>query len=145
MTYLGRISRRCKSVENASPGEIWHFRTKFADHIKHHLCVSYDRHFLFMNSPGKCRKVVGNYFLDETSVRRLPRNSDGVSVVSCTTVVQQPDNVILTPDDFRGSLLPNEMLEIALHIEKHELIERASSRLWLPDLIEWATNWGGAR
>ena len=97
-----------------------------------------------MNSP-KPRKHLGNFVLGEASVRRLPRNREGISIVSCTTVISQPDHVVLTPDDACGSLLPEEMLDIVDHIETYGLIERGAAKAWLPDLRQWAEAMGGFR
>ena len=138
MSFPGRPPKRANAAITAVPGEIWHFRTTFAPHSKFHLCVSYDRHFLFMNSAKSGVRYPDNYILDHTSVRRLPKTAEGISIVSCGRSITQPIDVVLRPEDARGSLLADEMLAIVEHIERGGYIERRMSNAWLPDLRIWA-------
>jgi len=70
------------------PGNVIRFWSQEADKPKHHLCVSQDGHFLFVNSPKK-RTYPGDLIVPCSDFPFLDPTPSGNSIISCSLVLRR--------------------------------------------------------
>lgn len=67
-------------------GEIYRFQSAVAGKQKYHLCLSVDRHFIFLNSP-KAKSFPGDIEIDSKEITGLTPTPEGKSIASCSLVL----------------------------------------------------------
>lgn len=70
------------------PGNVISFWSEEADKHKHHLCVSQDGYFLFVNSP-KDRTYPGDLVLPCADFPFLDPTPSGNSIISCSLLMRR--------------------------------------------------------
>ena len=75
-----------------SPGDVIHFYSREAAKDKYHLCISFDGHFLFLNSPKK--KTYPGDFIVPCKELPCPPTPSGESIISCSLVMKKTDAVL---------------------------------------------------
>ena len=73
-----------------SVGDVVGFFSEEAGKDKYHLCISFEGHFLFLNSPKK-RAYPGDFVVPCSEVP-CPPTDGGKSIISCSYVMQKSDS-----------------------------------------------------
>jgi len=71
-------------------GDVIAFESVEAGKRKFHLCISFDGHYLFINSP-KPRVYPGDFIVDCKELPFLTPTSSGKSVISCSLVMKKSE------------------------------------------------------
>lgn len=76
-------------------GDVIRFYSDEAEKQKYHLCISFENHFLFLNSPKK-QVYPGDFVVPCTDIPCLPATESGNSIISCTLIMRKSEAELST-------------------------------------------------
>lgn len=120
-----------------SIGEIILFHNPVAGKNKLHLCVSFNNHFLFVNSP-KAKTFFGDFEFDSSTMKGVPPTPSGRSIVSCNIVLQYTDAELRNMRARSvGSLDPETIRDLLSFVEGLETLAPDDRNAILDGLGDW--------
>ena len=118
-------------------GDVIKFRSDVVGKKKYHLCISFDNHFLFINSP-KNKQFLGDYTIRESDITGVPKGEHKFSVISCNLVLQYSDQDLR---DMRatkiGTVKPEAIRGLLVFVEELTTLTADTKNAIMDGLGDW--------
>ena len=119
-----------------SPGDVISFHSLEAGKWKHHLCISLNGHFLFINSPKIGKAYPGDLVVPCNEIPFLKPTTTGDSIISCTLVMHKTA-AQLKGAKKQGSISVDLLRRIVKFIEHNPVLSDETRDQILDGLGEW--------
>lgn len=120
-----------------SIGDVIKFRSDVVGKKKYHLCISFENHFLFINSP-KSKQFVGDFTICESDITGVPKGEHDFSVISCNLVLQYSNQDLR---DMRatkvGSVKPEAIRSLLIFVEDLTTLPPDTKNAIMDGLGDW--------
>ena len=119
-------------------GDVIAFWSDDAGKRKYHLCISFDGHFIFLNSP-KHKSYPGDMFVPCKEIDCIPATDSGFSVISCTMLMKKNDAELVKCGAKRlGSVKPKLLAELAKFVSTSPVLTEEDKEIFLNAIGDWA-------
>ncbi len=118
-------------------GDVIKFRSDVVGKKKYHLCISFENHFLFINSP-KNKQFVGDYTIRESDISGVPKGEHDFSVISCSMVLQYSDQDLKNMNATKvGTVKPEAIRQLLIFVEDLTTLPPDTKSAIMDGLGDW--------
>lgn len=119
------------------PGDVVSFRSIEAGKLKHHLCISLNGHYLFINSP-KTNNYPGDFVFECAKMPFIPPTASGDSIISCTLIMKKSNADLKRGRAEKKGSIPVDLLrDLMSFIENSPVITDEDREEILEGLGDW--------
>lgn len=118
-------------------GDVVYFFSDEAEKKKYHLCVSFDGHYLYINSP-KLRSYPGDFIFPSSELDFIEPTESGDSIISCSYITRISDVELRRRRANRvGSVTPSLIKRLYEFIENNDTLSEEDKEIFLSSFGDW--------